>query len=609
MSTTKTPPAHRIKVAEELVSLFEKAGDVSRLALARLIEVRLSEPQAFVTVVGETSTGKSTLINTLIGRPLLPVNAAPSTATVTQVICHEEANDDFLAVYRDATQDRVTITEFTKLTLNPSSELLRLQLFVRPARDGWIGLQVFDTPGYNSLLVNHEEVLRKFLPESDVIVFVAGYKTGFGQVDQDLLELVAAAVADDPSIPVILAINRVPPSCPPGDRRIAEIVANACDCLSRAPILVLIESAPLQAPTEVGARMPNAELLWQTVSELVGTADCKAAVDDKLTSILQHLIRDALADLERQEYELAANDAERAQALAQIAHLREARHSCRTAVRRSSVRLEKALPEIIRSGCETLKKQMISSIDESNKWLGSDDSAHWIGVHELPFGVRRLGREVEYQVRTELELLDRELKEIANTAVQRVRRDIGIKSDASERFTENLVREVIERVGGAAIKDLLHGMGGIGGAAAGAGNLVKMVVSKAGNIIGKTFSREIYDSIGRTFTKKMVGRLAIVTQVIIDVGLYLNHVRRWQEELKNKALASLDEWRDDTIREVLNHHIPDIEERNLRGVNDIYDDLISAKKNATNLTSVEIDRRLLVLRSLADNLRCLDRQL
>jgi hypothetical protein len=249
-----------------------------------------------------------------------------------------------------------------------------------------------------------------------------------------------------------------------------------------------------------------------------------------------------------------------------------------------------------------LKAKSEVTVDQSNKWLGSDECAQWISSHELPFGVRHIGKAIEYEIWTELDRLDRELNEIANTAVQKVQNDVHVKSDATERFTENLVRTVLERAGGAAIQSLLRGVGGVGGVAAGAGNLVKMVVSRAGNIVGKTFSREVYESIGRTFTKKALGRLTVATQVIIELGTYLLHVKRWQGKLKTRICDSMDMWRDDTICEVLNQHLPEIEQRNLLGIGGIYDDLLHVEKEAIQAGAEKITRRRHALRSRANAL-------
>jgi len=239
----RTTSALRLaEIGENLLDVLEAAGHVDGLALGRLLVQRLRNPQSYITMVGETSSGKSTLVNALLGTPLLPAYARPTTGTVIQVICRE-GEVRYLAINRDATQRDLTSQQFARLSELPPQELLRLQLRAPDGTSKSSGLNVFDTPGYNSVLAAHEEVLRQFLPESDVVVVVAGYRSGFGQADQDLLEAVQYATAGNQSLPVLLVINRTPPGTGPTDRRIQEILKNAADSLRRDPELIVVTSS------------------------------------------------------------------------------------------------------------------------------------------------------------------------------------------------------------------------------------------------------------------------------------------------------------------------------------------------------------------------------
>lgn len=595
----------RRSVAKSLIRLFDDAGDTARLSLARMIEVRLREPQAFVTVVGETGSGKSTLVNALLAKPLLPVSAVPSTGAVTHVILHKEPETHFFAIYEDASQEEITPAQFMNLSLEPCEDLLRLQVRIPTSVERYAGLQVFDTPGYNSLLSQHEEILRGFLPESDVVVFVVGYRAGFGQVNQDLLEVVGSSISSDVSIPVIIAINRVPPDCRPKDRRVLEIMDHASDCLKREPHCILVESAPCSDSDEDAPSVPNADALWSAVTDFVTQPNYQDAVLEKLDWLLKNLIKDALEEREREEYELAANDTDRELILTQIALLREARDRSRKAVRQTINHLQSKLPDIVRRGCKELINELASEIDTADKWSDSKGCAEWLSIHKLPYGVRDLAKRAVSEILADLQRLNKDLSEIANTAVQKVQADVRIKSDAADRFTENLARTIAERVGGVAMTNLLRSFGGACGQAAGAGNLVKMVISKSGKIVQTTFSREVYNTIGRTFTKKFLARLNVAAMVIIEVGGFLIEVARWQGKLKTKVTTAVDGWREDTIDDLLSKQLPDIERRNLESVGEIYDDLIASENTSARTNRQSLDGRLIAIRAQMDTLRAL----
>ena len=135
------------QVLREAITLFDSDKDVARTQIARLLLARMNDPHATITVVGETSSGKSTLINAMLGREVLPTAASPSTATVTHVVCRPEVEDRFFAIYRGATQDSVSSEEFRSLALQPSEDLLRIQVRARPTDLTFLNLHVFYTPG------------------------------------------------------------------------------------------------------------------------------------------------------------------------------------------------------------------------------------------------------------------------------------------------------------------------------------------------------------------------------------------------------------------------------------------------------------------------------
>lgn len=574
-----------------MVHVLDEAGDGDRAALARLLYARVAMRQAYVTVAGETSSGKSSIINGMFGRRLLPVGGGPTTGTVTHMICLEEGNDRHFSVYRDATQEEIGRDEFVELNARPPKNLLRLQVRARPELSGLAGLHVFDTPGYNSVVAEHGEVLEEFLPQSDVVVFVVGYRTGFGQDDQDLLESVAAFAAPEQDIPVILVVNRVPPGVASGNRRLAEIVSNASDTLGRVPELVIVDSFSADG----AGRTPDTGTLWRRVAEMVAEPQRQAAVDAKLRGLLREMIEDADDRAERQELALLADEDQAREQAEAIQVLRRQRDASLAAVEKTTERLRLLVPANIQAATDDLHASLAAEVAASNKWLGSTDCAEWISGHFLPFEVRGIARSVEEQIAGELRRLDEELQEIANTAVNELSRRVTIGTNRG-KFAVNLAGTLARRIGGAAWRSLLRGVGGVGGTAAGAGNLVKMVVSRAGKLVGKTFSREVYSQIGRTFNKQLMRRLNVVVTIVLEVGSYIYKSATWQADLVSQVAKGLDEWKMQVMDDLLAQQLPSIHEANVNSVKDIYDDLIAS--DAKCLDGQDLDRRLEDIRSL-----------
>ncbi len=564
-------------IATDLCDLLEVVGLDDVLVAARLLSIRVRQPRSYVTLVGETSTGKSTLANGLLADPVLPAFASPTTAAVTHVALRDGQPTRFTAIYRDATQQEIDRDVFLQQSEEPIDVLLRLQVTSSPSSEGFDGLQVFDTPGYNAVMVRHEEVLRQFLPSSDLVVFVAGYRTGFGQEDQDLLEVVQSSLEDDPEIPIVLVVNRAPLGTTADSKRVSEIHDNAVDCLQREPRMHIVFSTTATAEDEPVPDIsppPDTEAMWRDVKEIVIAPERQAVVAQKLEQMLRQLLQETDDALERRQLRAEASESETEEIRQQLEMVSEARDQSMEAVTRSTERLSARVEPAMRRGAEQMLSRLIKEVDDSNKWLEKEGCAAWLTEHAMPFEAKRAARIVEGLIDEELQRLDRELEDIANTTVERLERSVEVRSDAAKRFAINLGRAIVQRVGGAAISSALKGLGGVGGMAAGTGNLVKMVVSRAGRLFGKTFSREVYNQIGRTFTKRAVQRLAGALQIVIEVVVYVVDSKRWQTKMKKELEKAVEDWRDEVLKDLRSKTIVKIEDANRKLVRSIYDDLL-----------------------------------
>jgi small GTP-binding protein len=116
-----------------------------------------------IVVVGEFNSGKSALVNALIGEPVLEEGVTPTTTGI------------YLIHYSD-TPSRET----------GNDGVVRVGYPVH-----WLRyLNVVDTPGTNAVIRRHQEISEAFVPRSDLVLFVTSVERPFTESERQFLELI-----------------------------------------------------------------------------------------------------------------------------------------------------------------------------------------------------------------------------------------------------------------------------------------------------------------------------------------------------------------------------------------------------------------------------------
>ena len=140
-----------------LVRFEASSDDLATLqrSLAQLDELFL------LVVVGEFNSGKSAVINALLGQRLLEEGVTPTTAQVHVLKYGGE------------------------MTRQPTEEhVLALTLPV----DFLNEINIVDTPGTNAIIRRHEEITQDFVPRSDLVLFVTSADRPFTESERAFLE-------------------------------------------------------------------------------------------------------------------------------------------------------------------------------------------------------------------------------------------------------------------------------------------------------------------------------------------------------------------------------------------------------------------------------------
>ncbi|MBI5914024.1 MAG: dynamin family protein [Bacteroidetes bacterium] len=148
----------RSHIDEIVKDLHDLTVDIGHEELRRIVSDlrnRINEPFMFV-IVGEVKAGKSSFINALLstGKEICRVAPQPMTDTIQQVIWGER-------------EEVITINPYLKKITQPV-EILK-------------EIAIVDTPGTNTIVEHHQEITERFIPASDLIVFVFEAKNPYRQ--------------------------------------------------------------------------------------------------------------------------------------------------------------------------------------------------------------------------------------------------------------------------------------------------------------------------------------------------------------------------------------------------------------------------------------------
>jgi hypothetical protein len=249
--------------AQQAARVAERAsGQIADYILPRL---RSLDAPLLTVVGGSTGSGKSTVVNSLVGRVVSRPGVLRPT-TRHPVLVHNPADEPWFV------DDRV-LPRLPRITgADPATQpagaddVFGLRLVADPQQPG--GLALLDAPDIDSVSGANRELAAMLMAAADLWLFLT---TAARYADAVPWAALRAAVARDAAIALVL--NRVPPSA------VAEVTAHlrgllAEEGLAGAPLFVLAEE-PLHDGLIPAASM---EPIRRWLGDLAGDATARAAV-------------------------------------------------------------------------------------------------------------------------------------------------------------------------------------------------------------------------------------------------------------------------------------------------------------------------------------------
>jgi len=123
--------------------------------------IRQIDDLFLLVIVGEFNSGKSSFINALIGEKILKEGVTPTTTQIN-IIRYDE-------------QKKETVLDAHTLLINAPVEILK-------------EISIVDTPGTNAIIREHETITNKFIPRSDLVLFVTSSDRPLSESERTFLQ-------------------------------------------------------------------------------------------------------------------------------------------------------------------------------------------------------------------------------------------------------------------------------------------------------------------------------------------------------------------------------------------------------------------------------------
>lgn len=566
----------KLRMLQPLVSATE---DEDVQVLYKFMYDRISTPDSYIVFLGETSSGKSSIINSLIGENILPVKASPTTGAITEVAFMPGINaNEYYAINKDATMEVLDKHGLEYLAEHPDENLSRLRLCTPTSNIIPNGCHIFDTPGYGSIVNEHEEVLKNFLPNADIVVYTVSYRIGIQDSDFVFLQSLKELLSEDAK--VILVINRSPEQTDITDKKVQAIQNIVSDLVgSRMDVTFIVKNVPAQ--DGIDHPMPECTQFWKHLDSVLTSENRMASLKQAFDHYIFDLFNKCKGIIS-DKYLQAKMDSESRDKMnkAAMETAERIRMAIDKLIKPTFEKLRNSIPTQINNAKVLATKDVIDEVDKSSHF-DKEEMVGYVNTHLIPYSIKTEMKSVTSYINVTLDELNKKVDDYIQKEIINFKNEVTIILDSHvDVAVSEVLMAVLNNLGRSSLEGYFAVFGGMGGANAGIANAASHILKEVGDLFGKTFSRETHNALKHTLSKigatsmKAVGAaIAVVTEVLFMVY----DLSTWKWKLKKKIGKGLDKWNVNTTPSVIND-LDKLQDVNIRTVNDIADTWENASK-------------------------------
>jgi predicted GTPase len=223
-----------------------------------------------LAVVGQFKRGKSSLMNAIMGRDILPTGVLPLTSAIT--VLRYGPREKLTIFSEGVSYPREVpvskIAEYVTEKGNPGNAKKVNRAFLElPVQFLRRGLEFVDTPGIGSAIEANTATTYDFLPQSDAVVFVTGVDTPLTRVETDFLQSIQEHVRK-----VFFVVNKIDLAADDERQEIMEFISETLRRQIRAqelriyPVSSTMALASILAGKEDGYEKSGVKALQEALS-------------------------------------------------------------------------------------------------------------------------------------------------------------------------------------------------------------------------------------------------------------------------------------------------------------------------------------------------------
>ncbi|MFT8350125.1 dynamin family protein [Clostridium saccharoperbutylacetonicum] len=544
----------------------------------QLVKDRIINPAHYVVMLGETSSGKSALINSIFDKKILVESVRPTTGVVTEIVIDEKEKETLIAISDDLTREVIDEDRFAALTTKPIESLMRLKYVGRSKNEKYNGIRIFDTPGYGSLIEKHEEVLKEFIPESDFIVYVVSYKTGVGEDDFQFLKYVGEII--NKNVEVVLAVNMCPENTDKTNKRICEIKKAVNECLHIDTKVFLIESS--------SEKNPATDELWDYIYDRVTDPSKEEELAEVLKSYQDYVLRECNIKINSKIADIESAKESTGEKVDVIKEFLDEKKNILDSIENGFVKIKLQAIRLIGKFDLKIKEDVKKYIYDESKWTMKEETFNLMQHYYVPKLTNEETDNLNSYIEDEIIALDREIEKLLSAEIikleENVRKNNSLYSEVIEEIIEKHRGDIIKQATGEMFRRAENGLGE-------SKNLKKLLNAFERVSYGDTNNN--LNHVLKTIKAASVKGITESLSVFTDSIFFLYDSLTWQKKIEEISMTAVDKWASN-IDETVRRYLDKMKEANMEQVRALFYDLSKEfknnKKELENISSEELSR-------------------